>query len=201
MGILGLSITDTTPVIEGAGFWIRAGARILDTLFGTLLGALAGLLGGITLGLLQSLSVIEPGWNLGLTEGRWLLWLAGLLCSICYHTLCEGVGSASLGKVICGLRVMSEDSSPCGLKQALIRSLAYFIDSLVFGVVGYFEMTKTRKEQRHGDRWAKTLVVRSRQVPEPSRRSGLRIFLAIVLGSAASTLLLLMTVVGLGLTA
>lgn len=174
MSILGLSITDTTPVIEGAGFWIRALARILDMAWGYALGLISGVLGAIVLVILQSLSIIDHGWQTGISQGTWLLWLISLVGGICYQTLCEGMGGASLGKLICGLRVMSEDSSPCRLKQALIRCLAYFIDALVFGVVGYFEMTKTRMEQRHGDRWAKTLVVRSPQVPEASKRSGLR---------------------------
>jgi hypothetical protein len=62
-------------------------------------------------------------------------------------------------------------------------------------------MTKTRMEQGHGDHWAKTLVVRSPQVPEASKRSGLRVFLAIAPGSAAWGLFLVVTVEGLGLTA
>jgi hypothetical protein len=85
------------------------------------------------------------------------------------------------------------------LWPALIRSLAYFIDGLVFGLVGYLEMTKTLMEQRHGDRWAKTLVVRRAQVPEASKRPGLRFFLAIALGSAVWGFFLVVTVIGLGL--
>lgn len=201
MSILGLSITDTKPVILGAGFWIRAAARLIDTFLGTLLGAFAGFAGGIVLAILQGLSIIDPGWNSGFAQGRWLLWLMSLVCSVSYHTFSEGVGSTSLGKLICGLRVMSEDSSPCGIKQALIRSLAYFVDSFVFGIVGYYEMTKTAMEQRHGDHWAKTIVVQSQQVPEPSRRSGLQIFLGLALGCGASAFLMVLTVIGLGLTA
>ena len=71
------------------------------------------------------------------------------------------------------------------MKPALLRSLAYYLDALVFGAVGYLEMQKTLMQQRHGDRWAKTIVVRTSQVPEISKRSGLRLFLAFVLGSAA----------------
>ena len=175
MSILGLSITDTSPVIEGAGFWIRALARGLEVAYGYVLGLVSGVLGAIVLLILQSLSIIDPGWQTGISQGKLPLFLMSLLGGICYQTLCEGMCGASLGKLICGLRVMSEDGSPCRLKPALIRSLAYFIDALVFGLVGYLEMTKTRMEQRHGDRWAKTLVVQSPKVPEASRRSGLQV--------------------------
>jgi uncharacterized RDD family membrane protein YckC len=201
VSILGLSITDTTPVIEGAGFWIRALARLLDTAWGYLLGLVAGVLGTIALLFLLGPPDVEPGWQTRISQGKWLLWLMSLLGGICYQTLCEGLCGASLGKLICGRRVVSEDCSPCRLKPALARSLAYFIDALVFGLVGYLEMTKTRTEQRHGDHWAKTMVVRSRQVPAASRRSGLRVFLAIALGSAAWSLFLVVAIVGLGLTA
>jgi uncharacterized RDD family membrane protein YckC len=201
MSILGLSITDTEPVIEGAGFWIRALARLLDTVYGYLLGAFSGVLGAITLLILQSLSIVEPRWQARVAHGRWLLILTSLLGGICYHTICEGMCGASMGKLGLGLRVLSEDCSPCRLKQALIRSLAYFIDAVAFGAVGYLEMTKTRMEQRHGDHWAKTLVVQRPQVPEVSNRSGVRLFLAIALGSAAWSFFLVITMVGLGLGA
>jgi uncharacterized RDD family membrane protein YckC len=196
-----LSITDTTPVIKGAGFWIRALARILDTAYGYVLGTIAGVVGAIALLILQGLSISEQGWQAQISQGKWLLILVSFAGTICYHTLCEGLSGASLGKLLCGLRVLSEDCSPCGFKQALTRSAAYFIDALFFGLIGYLEMTKTLMEQRHGDHWAKTVVVRSSQVPEASRRSGPRFFLAIALGSAVWSFLLAVTVIGLGLTA
>jgi uncharacterized RDD family membrane protein YckC len=137
MSILGLSITDTKPVIQGAGFWIRALARTVDLAYGYLMGFFAGVFGAISLVILQNLSVVEHGWLARVSQGRWLLILASLVGGIFYQTLGEGLCGASLGKIICGLRVLSEDCSPCGLKQAFIRSLAYYFDGLVFGVVGY----------------------------------------------------------------
>ncbi len=199
MSILGLSILDTKPVIQGAGFWIRALARVVDTVYGYLMGFFAGVLGGIVLLILQNLSIVEHGWLLRVSQGKWLLWLASLVGGIGYQTLCEGLCGASIGKLLCGLRVLSEDCSPCDLWQGFIRSLSYFIDALVFGLVGYLEMTKTLMEQRHGDHWAKTLVVRTFQVPEASKASGLRFLLAIALGSAAWSFSLIVAYIALGL--
>jgi uncharacterized RDD family membrane protein YckC len=198
MSILGLSIIDTKPVIQGAGFWIRALARVVDTVSGYLMGFFAGMFGGLALYILEQFSLVESGWLTRISEEKWVLFLASLVGGICYQTLCEGICGASLGKLICGLRVLSEDCSPCGLKQAFIRSLAYYFDGLVFGVVGYFEMTKTLMEQRHGDHWAKTLVVRTSQVPEASKPSGGRFFLAITLGSAMWIFFLAVAYVALG---
>ncbi|MBZ5668924.1 MAG: RDD family protein [Acidobacteriia bacterium] len=201
MSVLGLSIIDTKPTIEGAGFWIRVLARIVDYAYGYVVGFFAGVFGAIALAILQVLSIAEPGWQIRISQGKVLMVVMSLVGGICYHTICEGMYGASLGKLVCGLRVLSEDCSPCRLKPALIRSLAYFIDGLVFGAVGYLEMTKTRMEQRHGDHWAKTVVVRNPQVPEGSKRSGLRFLLAIFLGSAVWSLPLIAAIVGLGLDA
>jgi len=201
MSILGLSITDTKPVIHGAGFWIRVLARLLDFAYGYLVALVAGTVGAIALAILQALSIVEPGWNRGISEGQILLWVGSMVGGLCYQTLCEGLCGASLGKIVCGLRVLSEDCSPCDLKQAFIRSLAYYFDGLVFGIVGYFEMTKTVMEQRHGDRWARTVVVRSSQVPPASKRSALWFVVAIGVGSGTWGVFLLAIIIGLGFTA
>jgi uncharacterized RDD family membrane protein YckC len=198
MSILGLSITDTTPNVQGAGFWIRVLARIIDFGAGYLMGFVVGILGYIVLSILQRFAVIEPGWPWKINEGRALLVLASLVGSVLYEIAGEGLSGATLGKVTCGLRVISEDFSPCSVKQAFIRSVAYFFDGLIFGAVGYMEMTKTPREQRHGDRWAKTLVVKSSQVPEPLKSSGSRVAGAIILGSLLWMLSLLVTYVILG---
>jgi hypothetical protein len=52
MSILGLSILDTESVTVGAGFWIRALARVVDTVYGYALGAVAGVQGVIILAIL-----------------------------------------------------------------------------------------------------------------------------------------------------
>ena len=184
MSILGLSITDTKPVIMGAGFWIRALARIVDMASGYIIGLIAGVLGGLALVILEQFSVVEHGWMTRVSEGKWALGLASIAGSIFYHTFCEGVSGASLGKLVCGVCVLSEDLTPCGLKQAFIRTVSFYIDGLVFGLVGYLEMNKILAEQRHGDHWAKTLVVPRASVTLASKPSAGRVVLAIGLGCA-----------------
>ena len=65
------------------------------------------------------------------------------------------------------LVVIKEDGSPCGFRAALIRSLAYYIDALFFGLIGYFAMQKTPQQQRHGDEWAHTIVCKRSAVAAP----------------------------------
>jgi hypothetical protein len=82
------------------------------------------------------------------------------------------------------LRVVTVEGLPCGLKSGFQRSLAYLWDSLFFGLVGYASMKKTPLNQRYGDHWAKTLVIRAREVPAGSRQPGILLLLSLALGSA-----------------
>jgi uncharacterized RDD family membrane protein YckC len=190
MSILGLSITETRPVIAGAGFWIRVLVRVVDIMYGYGLGLVAGFVGGMTLAILQAMSIADAGWVGRVSRAKMTLFITSLVGNLLYHTICEGVDGATLGKRVCSLRVLSERLTACGLRPAFIRSLAYFLDAIAFGAVGYLEMQKTLMEQRHGDRWAKTIVVRRRQVPEQARRPPGRFWMALALGSVAWGLLL-----------
>ena len=199
MSVLGLSITDTTPLPVGAGFWIRALARFLDIVYCNLVAFAAGILGGIILVILQAASVTDAGWSQRIGGGKVELTVAAIVASLIYHSLCEGIHGATLGKLVCGLRVLSQDLSPCGLNSGLKRSLAYLLDALFFGVIGYLEMQKTVMEQRHGDHWAKTIVVRNAQVPEGSKRSVGRLLLALAAASATYATLMAIAAVWIGI--
>ena len=185
MSILGLSIMDTKPVLVGAGFWIRALARLIDYAWTYALGVLVGINAGITLAILEALSIVEPGWADRVGQNNLLTVILSLFGYVAYHTFCEGLHGASLGKLICGLRVRAQDLAPCRMKPALQRSMAFYLDGMVFGAVGYMEMQKTLMEQRHGDRWARTVVVKTSQVPGEARRPNLQFPYAFALGSAA----------------
>ena len=169
----------------GAGFWIRALARIIDTVVGYMLGHVAGLAGAVLLVGLQLLAVVHPGWPLRIAHLKYLMVPFGLVGAVLYHTTCEGLYGATLGKFFCGLRVLSDDRTPCGLWPGFIRSVAYFIDALFFGLVAYFRMNESPAQQRYGDHWAHTIVVRSSEVPQESKQSDFRFFGAIAAGLSA----------------
>ena len=200
MGILTMGLAESKLTVVGAGFWIRVLARLIDTCVSGAIGLFTGLVAGITLVILQSSSIIEPGW-LHRIQGIHLETLAASLMGVAfYHTLCEGIHGATLGKLICGLSVLKEDHlTPCGLKAAVIRSFAYFVDAFFFGLVAYLSMEKTALQQRHGDHWGGTVVVKKSQVPAESRRSGLRFLGAFALGSTAYGVLLLAATVWIAL--
>ncbi len=156
---------------QTAGFGIRAGARIIDTVLGMVLGLIAGVVSGVLVVVLANIGVFDSGavHRLG---GLSLSSIAfSILGTLSYHTIAEGLGGASIGKLICGLRVLNEDDRPCSIGGAFVRSLAYFVDALVFGLVAYSVMSKSPRQQRLGDRWGGTVVVEAKSVPASSQRS------------------------------
>ena len=106
--------------------------------------------------------------------------LFSILGSIGYHTVCEGLHGCTLGKRLLGMIVVQEDGSPSRLNPAFIRSLAFYVDGLFFGVIGYMAMKKTPQEQRHGDNWAHTMVCRRSDVSTPPNRSFALILIAAI---------------------
>jgi uncharacterized RDD family membrane protein YckC len=178
------------PVVEGAGFAIRFLARFIDTIYGVILGLAGGVLTGIILAVLQRAQVIEPGWQRHLHDRDPLTFVLSLCGVVLYHTLCEGIYGASIGKLICQLRVISENGGWCSLAPAFIRSISYFVDALFFGLIGYSSMKKSDLNQRYGDHWAHTVVVWASQVPQGAARSIAMAFGAVVAGSVCWTLLL-----------
>jgi uncharacterized RDD family membrane protein YckC len=186
MSILGLSAPEPLqPRLVGAGFWIRALARFIDTIIGYVVGHFAGYAAGIVLVGLQLLTFVRPGWPLRILHDKAPLILFSLVGDILYHTFCEGLYGATLGKFFCGLRVLSDDRTPCRLWAGFIRSAAYVIDAIAFGLVAWLEMSKTDAEKRHGDNWAHTVVVRNSEVPQESKLSEFRLFAALAAGLCA----------------
>jgi uncharacterized RDD family membrane protein YckC len=108
----------------------------------------------------------------------------GVLGSVLYHTCMEGIHGSSIGKRLFGLTVLSEDGGPCSLRQGWKRSLAFLLDSFFFGMIGYSAARNSPRKQRVGDEWADTVVVRTRSVPAPLRRSGRELFAAFAGGFA-----------------
>jgi uncharacterized RDD family membrane protein YckC len=168
--------------LEPAGFGVRAGARVIDMVIHNVVAVV------VTFGLAFVVAIYAaiaqvPGQELIERLGRMtvLSILAALVASVAYHWVAEGLHGSSPGKMILGLAVLSEDGQPCGSRAALLRSLAFFVDGLVFGVPAYTSMRDSPQQQRYGDKWARTIVVRRRSVPAAHLRSTLRFNLALLL--------------------
>ena len=164
-------ITASTDKSPSAGFGIRLVARMIDLAFGIVLGLGSGFVAGILIAILSAAGKIAPGWQDRIHGFSFTSFALSLLGGFIYHFFCEGIHGATLGKLCCGIRVLKQDMKPSSMYGALIRSLAYYIDALFFGLIGYISMSESPLNQRYGDVWGKTVVVKVKEVSPDSLRS------------------------------
>jgi len=182
----------TPGTIEGVSFWPRAAGRLIDIVVHYIVSICTGLVFGVLLGVVATAlgkslpPLVAKLQHLGLTTFG-----LAFLGSVAYHAVCEGVGGSTVGKLMLSMVVVREDGSPCRIDAALLRSFAYAVDALFFGVVGYFAMKDDPEHQRYGDQWAHTIVAKRSQVRPENLYDGGRIVLALFLGIAADSVLLM----------
>jgi uncharacterized RDD family membrane protein YckC len=100
----------------------------------------------------------HSGFSVTLTGGPFFLWAAiGLL----YYFIAELATAQTIGKGIMGLKVITVNGGPLGVRPVLLRTVGRIIDVLpVFYLVGWIAMRGPHKPpQRLGDRIAGTTVV------------------------------------------
>jgi len=99
------------------------------------------------------------------------LW--GILDPIClvflfvifaYFILLEAYVGWTAGKRIMGMRVVDDSGSKIGIMKSLIRNLLRLVDGLpAFNILGIILIASSTKDQRFGDRIAKTFVVKNKE--------------------------------------
>lgn len=77
-----------------------------------------------------------------------------------YFVAFEAFLARTPGKMMLGLRVLSENGRPVSLGQALGRNLARFVDMLFFCLPAALSISGSSLRQRLGDKWAGTVVIR-----------------------------------------
>lgn len=93
-------------------------------------------------------------------EGTNALVLFGIV--LLYYFISEATSGQTLGKRATGIQVVGQDGTPCGTRQALVRTLLRIVDSLPFlYLLGLVVIWSTKRRQRLGDLAAGTLVVRA----------------------------------------
>ncbi len=80
-----------------------------------------------------------------------------------YHSMLEGLLGRTLGKKICGIRVLKADFTACGLGAGFLRNLMRIVDGFFYYLAGVVALAATLKWQRLGDLVAETIVVRERK--------------------------------------
>jgi uncharacterized RDD family membrane protein YckC len=168
---------------SSAGFGIRFAARLIDGVVGVMVGFIGGGIGGFIVGILASMGHVQGDWLANMQRSSLSAYALSMVGGVLYQVTSDAVGGASVGKLILGLRVTSEDLTPCTFKGALIRNTAYFIDAFAFGIPAYVAMSNSMLNQRYGDRWGRTVVMRASAVPPDSRKGTGLVVLGIFSGA------------------
>ncbi len=115
-----------------AGFWIRVAAAIIDGLLLGVVNVALGMLVGFALGSRFMLSPNPDPQQLGrfiIFEA--VLYFLGLAIGATYETLMVGKYGATLGKMACGLKVVTPEGEPISYLKAFGRYFAKMLSYLI----------------------------------------------------------------------
>lgn len=138
--------------MDFAGFWIRAGAYILDTVIGLIITVpLIFIAGGM-----ESMTDPEAATTFGLSD------LLGLIIGIVYFAGFESSAyQATPGKMALGLIVTDVDGRRISFARALGRYFAKIVSAMIL-LIGFIMVAFTERKQGLHDYIASTLVVRGK---------------------------------------
>ncbi len=135
-----------SPVsMEYQGIGIRFVSLVIDSL---VISAVFGVLGSIL------------GFN-AMSHSSWSLGLLSFAFYIAYYTYLEGSRGQTIGKMITRIKVVSEDGRPISMDQAFKRNILRIIDGLFAYLIGAVLIWRSDKQQRLGDSYARTVVVKA----------------------------------------
>jgi len=185
------------PALEPAGFWIRAGARLLDWGILAVIAFVVGVIMAIIAGMMESMGG-RPAADFVASMERitFIGWIGSVLTVIAYHSCFEGLAGTTIGKRMFGLQVIDVTAGPITLMQGVKRSLGFLVDGLFLGAIGAHSMGESPEKQRIGDHWAKTRVVRRRSLPDHLRTPAWRVFAGFLLATMVLALLDTATLLG-----
>jgi uncharacterized RDD family membrane protein YckC len=132
----------------------RAVAFMIDVVFFTLIILTVwAIAGGVNQAAEEHISITDPN-----TAATLLINLASLV----YFGGLESAWGSTVGKRLVGLRVAMLDGSPLTGRAVLLRTLGRFIDMLLLTpIVGAIMVWSSPTNQRLGDRWGGTIVIRA----------------------------------------
>ena len=129
---------------NGNVIWHRVGAFFIDS---------------ILMGLIW-VPVMLAGAALG-EIGFLVFTLAGLVATLVYGFLLEGLYGYTPGKYLLGLVVIKPDGSNCTIGASILRNLLWIVDALpTFNLIAMVSILLTDDNQRVGDLVADTVVVK-----------------------------------------
>jgi len=114
--------------------------------------------------------LVKGVWLMAPNDHNWVngwfifdpLCLIFLVIMALYMILLEGLLGATVGKWVCGLRVIRVGGGRPGLWKGFVRNILRFVDSLpTLNILGVILIVRSPVRARFGDRVAGTRVIRS----------------------------------------
>lgn len=179
-----------------AGFGVRFGARLIDVVVRFVVSAAAGIAYAVLVAVAAAARGTDPAAALASPHDAFSggTFLIGFAAGTAYHAVAEGISGATLGKLLCGLRVTTPSLGRPGAIGLIVRNVAILVDGLFFGLVAHGAMKASEKQQRYGDRWGGTVVVRAAGAPEAVRGTSGAIALGVVLSLACEFVFALLSI-------
>lgn len=108
--------------------------------------------------------MVKGVWIMSPEDHLWVIFdpLCGffLIIIFTYFIVLEWLFGFTVGKLVLGLRVMSNEGKGITLKQSIVRNLARLIDGLpFFNLLGILSIIKSPLNKRVGDKLAGTVVL------------------------------------------
>lgn len=187
-------LLDLTQTWIPAGFWIRAAARILDWGVLGVLGFVTGLVMIFIAFVIEGATGRPAAPFMASLERMTLIgWIGSTIATMAYHACFEGTAGSTIGKRLLQLQVMSVTGQPIGFMQGVKRSIAFVVDALFFGAVGWQVMSNSPEKRRFGDNWAGTRVVHRRSLSPQLHPRRWQMVAGFVLAAEVATLCIVIT--------
>jgi uncharacterized RDD family membrane protein YckC len=143
------------PVVAYGGFWIRVAAAVIDFIIvRVVVSPIKFIFGGFGLaGMMSGVPRIPL-----LILGGGVTFIAMIFASWLYEAFMESSSyQATLGKMICALKVTDLNGNRISFERATVRYFAKWLSKITFGI-GYLMVGFTERKQGLHDLLAETLV-------------------------------------------
>jgi len=159
------STKDVSTIITGiqlvpkGGFWIRFLAYAIDQIIIYLISFLLLLIAALAVGMHYSPAEVR-GYLEQLGNFVTFPYFFTLIClNMIYNTYFIGASGQTIGKLVCGLKVVQTSGEPVSYGQAFLRWVGYLVSSIFF-YLGYIWIAIDANRQGWHDKIADTCVIR-----------------------------------------
>ena len=159
--IWSLTLTEpasANPEMVKAGFWIRSIAHLIDQVVLSILGLLFFLVSVLTFNSSPPLTMETASWE-NIVPAFLLASLATLLIGSLYFSFFHGYTGQTIGKMLCGLKVVNYHGRTISYSRAFFRCMCYLFSYLCF-FFGFLWIAVDRERQGWHDKLAQTYVIK-----------------------------------------